>query len=486
MRLTIYWRVILAQSALMALVLAVSLYAYTKLDRFTRLQTSILVVDSTCIKEEKQLLRVFLLEMRNAEKFLALRQKPFFDSFVQGSADFTSGLDRIRALAVTDPEGALTGKIDKLHADYESGLKNALSDRNTWERTKSAISDEIIENINELIRLREQAVADKTALAGKESAAAASDLGWLTAVGMVAGLLLAYLHARGVSRPLNQLASEMDRVGRGDFDRAISVRAPAEVHRLTQAFNRMADELARLDRVKADFTAHVSHELRTPLTAIREGTALLLEEIQGPLAQGQRDILEVVYHHSERLFHTISSILDLSKMEAEMMEYELTPCDLSGLIWTSVEAVQVIARKKEIDLQTSLTEPLPILCLDERRIRQVLDNLLSNALKFTPEGGRVNVAASLGGDDNGGAGWVEVEVSDTGEGIAEHEAEKVFERFYQSPNGEARHQQGTGLGLAIAQHIIEAHKGRIWLKSKPGKGSTFIFALPIDGGTSEA
>ena len=128
----------------------------------------------------------------------------------------------------------------------------------------------------------------------------------------------------------------MRRIGRGEFFRTAEVEGPIEVVELAESFNRMALELEHLDRLKADFTAHVSHELRTPLTAIREGTALLLEGISGPLTKNQREILEVVRNHSQRLFQSISSILDLSKMEAEMMDYEFTMCDLKTLIEKSV------------------------------------------------------------------------------------------------------------------------------------------------------
>jgi two-component system sensor histidine kinase GlrK len=247
----------------------------------------------------------------------------------------------------------------------------------------------------------------------------------------------------------------------------------------------MSEELAQLDKLKADFTAHVSHELRTPLTAIREGTALLLEGIPGPLTDSQKEILDVVRSHSERLFHSISAILDLSKMEAEMMEYELTPCDLGALIGASIDNVLLLARKRRIDLQTSLADDLPLLLLDERKIQQVLDNLLSNAMKFTPEGGKVRVTASLQRGNNDAAHLVEVTVSDTGPGIPEDDLERVFQRFYQAAGNTGKKLQGTGLGLAIARHIIEAHKGCIWVESGVGQGANFIFTLDVTASVRE-
>ena len=271
----------------------------------------------------------------------------------------------------------------------------------------------------------------------------------------------------------------MRRIGRGEFHHTAYVNGPREVGDLARSFNLMAEELEHLDRLKADFTAHVSHELRTPLTAIREGTALLLEGIPGPLTKNQSEILEVVRNHSQRLFQSISSILDLSKMEAEMMDYEFTLCDLRTLINKSIESVDLIARKRDIKLQTKIMGPIPMFMADERRIQQVLDNLLSNALRFSPVGGEIRVEALAAQGDQPEAHAVEIRVSDDGPGIPAVEVQNVFKHFYQSKNQKTKGQHGTGLGLAIASHIVEAHKGRIWAESEIGCGATFHVLLPI-------
>lgn len=479
MRLTLFWRVILAQSALIALVLLVGLYARSKLDWLTRLDNSILTTDSTCINEEKRLRKSFLGEMRNAEKHLVSGDKAFYDAFIQGSSDFSEALAKITSLVDAPREKELVEEIASLHTRYIRELNFAVSKKGSWEQVKTEVGDGIIERINELVYLREQSIAGKTAAAHDHAAAATRVIGWLTLGGIVGALLFAFLHARGVSAPLKKLAREMGRVGRGEFTRSLDFRTSKEVHDLARAFNRMAEELAELDKLKADFTAHVSHELRTPLTAIREGTALLLEEIPGPLVDGQREILEVVRSHSERLFGSISSLLDLSKMEAEMMEYELTPCDPAALIGACIDGVALIARKRGIDLEVASFPPLPLLFVDERRIGQVIDNLLSNALKFTPEGGRIRVSTSVQREGEEDAGRVEIRVSDTGQGIAEEDLEKIFERFYQAGRNAGKSRQGTGLGLAIARHILKAHHGSIRAESRIGEGSEFIFTLPV-------
>ncbi|HBZ55895.1 MAG TPA: hypothetical protein DEO88_10860 [Syntrophobacteraceae bacterium] len=477
-KLTIFWRIIVAQSVLLALVVLVSLYAFAQLDRLTRLDTQILVVDSACEKEERKLLKIFLAEVRSAEKYLVLYDKDFYANFVQSKMDFEASLEKVESFMDTNREMAIVEQIRTLHASYNDEINAAISSDPFREQSRSQLSEAIMERANELVHLREQIISSKIATARDQAAGGATVITWLGLGGISLALLLAYLHARSVSRPLDKLAREMRRVGRGEPTRLLQFRAPPEVQDLARTFYWMTEELAQLDRLKADFAAHVSHELRTPLTAIREGTSLLLEEVSGPITDSQRDILEVVRSHGDQLYNSISTILDLSKMEAEMMEYEFTACDLSYLIHRCVETGRLIALKKRINVYTILADPLPIVYVDEKRIQQVLNNLLSNALKYTPEGGDVRVTASLKLTTIEKEYLLEVRVSDNGEGIPESDLDKVFTKFYQSYLNPATNHHGTGLGLAIARHIVEAHGGRIWAESAVGKGSTFVFVLP--------
>ncbi|NLJ28172.1 MAG: HAMP domain-containing histidine kinase [Deltaproteobacteria bacterium] len=481
MRLTIFWRAILAQSILIALILGISFYSHSKLNEITQLGASILSVDSSCITEEKQFLKSFLTEIRNAEKYLLFRDKTLNSAFTKAGKEFTESLEKVSSLVDTPWEKETLAKIVSSHDLYTAEIERAVSskrpEKNKGERAQ--ISDDILDMTNALIRFREGVIADKTAKARDQAASAAGMINLVAFKGILGAVLLAYLFARGVSSPLRKLAREMRRVGQGEFTRSVNIKAPKEVHDLAKTFNWMTDKLAELDKLKSDFTAHVSHELRTPLTAIKEGTSLLLEEIPGPLTPSQKEIVEVVSSHCEHLFQSISSILDLSRMKAQMIEYELVPCDLSGLIRQSIQKVELIARSRRIQLDIAHMDELPITVADEKRIQQVLDNLLSNALKFTPEGGRISVEGFLSKDFSSGQQQLQVRVSDTGEGIPKEERERIFNPFYQSPSDNGKGKQGTGLGLAIARYIIEGHKGAIWAESELGKGSAFIFTLPV-------
>jgi len=476
-RLTIFWRVIFAQLTLIALILGMSLYALFQLHHLAGLSTAILTIDSTSIEAEKRLLKVFLSQMRIAEKYLVAPDKGLYSHFVEGSSTFTGVLEKIAALVNTPQESALLDQIRELYARYATGLSPAFTSKSSWHQEKNEISEKITTKINELIRFREEMIARKTVAARDQAVSAASTMGWLSLGGIVAAILFAYVHARRVSRPLKKLAQGLLRVGQGQFQGVLDVRAPKEVGELVQTFNWMATRLEDLDRMKADFIAHVSHELRTPLTGIQEGTALLLEQIPGPLTTTQQQILGVVRNHSTRLARHITSILDLSKMEADMLEYVRVPSNPARLLERGVEAVQLTAQKKRLHIEALCTSPLPDLCLDEGRMQQVLDNLLSNAVKFTPEGGTIRMVAGLQGEDQR---WVEIRVCDTGQGIPAEDVARIFDKFYQSSSQRQERQQGTGLGLTIARHIVEAHGGQIWAESRVGEGATFVVRLPVN------
>jgi two-component system, NtrC family, sensor histidine kinase GlrK len=483
-KFTIFRRIIVVPGILLVSIVVMGLYAITYLDKVIELNTQILGVDIACIQEEKRLIKTFLGEVRNAEKFLVLQDRDFHMSSQHARKDVLETLNKIAKLADIPYETEIIAQIRKLHELYSEEVDSNAPDTAVRKQFRSEISDGFIEKTNELIRVREQIVQNKTTTARDEALNASRMIAWFAIGGTILAFLLAYVQARSISRPLDRLAREMRRLGKGEPVHPKTFKAPPEVHELASTFYSMADELAELDRLKSDFTAHVSHELRTPLTAIREGTALMLEKIPGPLTSSQEEILEVVRDHSDKLYSAICSILDLNKMEVEMMEYDIAPCDLSAVIQKSLVNIRLIAENRQVLVDATCSSELPFVYADERRMQQVLDNLLSNALKFTPEGGKVCVTANPLRLTSEKARLVEVRVSDNGAGIPESDLERVFTKFFQSHQDRTQKYRGTGLGLAIAHHIVHAHKGRIWVESMVGKGSTFAFTIPAAAGTA--
>ena len=480
MKLTIFRRIIMVPSILLVSIVVMGLYAVTYLDRITELNTQILSVDIACTQEAKRLVKAFLAEMRNAEKSLVLQDREFYTASHEARGDVLESVNRIAALSDTVREMELIAEIRALHVRYGDDVDAGAPDTEARKQMRMEAGDGLIDKTNELIRIREQIIQNKTTTARDEAVMASGAIAWFAAAGTVLAFLLAYIQARSISRPLDRLAREMRRLGKGEPLGSPGITAPQEVRELASTFYSMAEELAELDRLKSDFTAHVSHELRTPLTAIREGTALMLEGVPGPLTPEQIEILEVVRDHSERLNAAISSILDLHKMEVAMMEYDFAPCDLSEVIRRSIDNIGLIAEKRRVIVDAACSGKLPIIHADERRIQQVLDNLLSNALKFTPEGGRIRVQANPLPSASGKARHVEVRVSDNGGGIPESDLDKVFTKVYLCQKLGGRKSRGTGLGLASAHHVVQAHGGEIRVESQVGKGSTFIFSLPVN------
>jgi signal transduction histidine kinase len=249
-----------------------------------------------------------------------------------------------------------------------------------------------------------------------------------------------------------------------------SARADAEsAHR---QLTRQNEELRETDRLKDEFVALVSHDLRTPLTSIMGYVELTLEDER--LADEHRRHLEVVNRNAERLVRLVNDLLFVARLEAGELDLHPSELDLAEIVRQSVSEAEPRAAAGGLSLSCE-TQPVPPVTGDKGRIFQLLDNLVSNAIKFTPEGGDVRVSV---GPVNG---VVRLEVADTGIGIASDEQRRLFERFFRASTATERHIQGTGLGLYIACAIVEAHGGSISVESEPGKGTAFSVDMPVNG-----
>jgi signal transduction histidine kinase len=234
-------------------------------------------------------------------------------------------------------------------------------------------------------------------------------------------------------------------------------------------------QLEAASQHKSEFLANMSHELRTPLNAIIGFSEVLTERMFGELNEKQDEYLKDIHASGQHLLSLINDILDLSKIEAGRMELEAADFDLPGAIDNALTFVRERAGRRGIMLGRAIDERVGTIHADERKVKQVLLNLLSNALKFTPEGGRIDVRAAVSD------GMAEVSVADTGVGIAPEDQAAVFEEFRQVGTADKK-VEGTGLGLALSRKFIELHGGRIWVDSQLGMGSTFTFTIPVRRG----
>ena len=231
-------------------------------------------------------------------------------------------------------------------------------------------------------------------------------------------------------------------------------------------------ELRRLERVRQDFVANVSHEFKTPLTAIQGFAETLLGgALEDP--KNNRRFLEIMRDHANRLARLTDDLLKLARIEAGKLELEFLPVGVIEFIERCAETALMKASRKQITLDIEIPPGLPPVRGDASLLRDVLQNLVDNAIQYTPPGGRIRVSARVNSNE------MVIEVMDTGIGIPLIDQERIFERFYRVDAARSREAGGTGLGLSIAKHIIDAHDGRLWVESTVGEGSRFSFSIPL-------
>jgi len=234
------------------------------------------------------------------------------------------------------------------------------------------------------------------------------------------------------------------------------------------------EKLKEVDRMKSEFISVVSHELRTPLTPLMDYSSMLLEGIAGPATDGQKEIFQSMLRLSRRELVLVNSLLDISRLEMGGYTLNKIPLQIKPIISDSLLDIQKEAEKNNITLESEVQEDIIVVLADENLISRLIAQLLNNALKFTPNGGKIKISCRTEND------CVRFEIADTGIGIPPDKIEKIFEKFYQADSTYARRFGGMGLGLAICKQVVETHNGKIWAESEGvGHGAKFIFTLPI-------
>ena len=292
---------------------------------------------------------------------------------------------------------------------------------------------------------------------------------------LIGAAIIAALLTQSVSRPVHELERGMRRVADGDLQTRVDISPSRtdEFGRLAASFQDMTRQLAELDKLKAEFVSVASHELKTPINVILGYTQLLQEELYGPLTEKQKNVALVLEKQTKTLARLVRQLLDVSRFEAGSGKLDIRPTELRGFLHNLEEAFQVLADQRNIRFQVSMDASAPATVhWDADRMNEVLGNLLSNAFKFSNEGGEVEL--SVVAIEQG----VQMDIRDTGAGIPPEQIPRIFEKFYQADNQDAASHAGTGLGLAIARQIVEAHGGTISCDSTPGVGTTFSLVMP--------
>lgn len=340
----------------------------------------------------------------------------------------------------------------------------------------------------------------------------------IVVVGLVLGLGITLLLENQVLRRLAHLSRDVSAIGtRSDLSARVTLPGKDELAKLADTINVMMEALElsakelrdkneRLDvqneelqaqseelmaqqqelmektrlleemsQAKSEFLAHMSHELRTPLNVIIGFSELMLDQVPGEINSEQKQCLNDILSASKHLLGLINDILDLSKIESGRLEMKVRNISMPNLVKAVKSIMMPIITPRNQTLEINIDEGLPLVKADKDKIRQVFINLLGNATKFTPDGGKLKVEAVQ--ED----GWCRVSVMDTGIGIKKEDQARLFEPFFQAEKPLVKGVSGTGLGLAIAKQLVEKHGGKIWVESEYGKGSTFSFTLPLAG-----
>lgn len=489
-RLSIFWRLVLTCLVIIAVMAGVNLYALFQLRQLTALSTEMASYHYPAVEAAKRLQGALFAQLNSEKKYLATKDRTFLTNFNEEVEEFQRNLQHLRAQEVSPQGVALLQETGQLlqerlvlfHDEFMRPHDRPVSSAPGYENRRDALMDRMSATIQSYVDVHEARVSVGVSESRASAAQAEAVTEQLVLVALVFGLGLAGVASYSILRPLRQLQAHIKLIGQGRFGTPLQITAPSELRDLVDTVNWMGGKLQELDDMKSEFLAHVSHELRTPMASIQEGTHLLLDEIPGPLLQEQRTTLRIMADSSRRLIHLISTILDLSKMEAGMMEYRIIPIDLKRITDVSVNKVRLLADSKHVQLLVEHPQERLWVKADALRIEQVLDNLLSNALKFSPEGGIVTIQTT----PDAKTGVLEVAVLDAGPGIESEDLPHIFERFYQGRNKAKNASAGSGLGLALAKKVVEAHGGRIWIESETKKGTAvrFILRLTNPGGTS--
>lgn len=294
-------------------------------------------------------------------------------------------------------------------------------------------------------------------------------LGLASLIAAGAALVLGGLFLRGVLAPVLHLQEAAQRVAQGDFRHRVPVTARDEIGQLAASFNTMAERLEKSEHLRRQMIADIAHELRTPLTVIQGNLQAILDGVYTPTPE----VIASIHEESVLLARLVNDLRELSLAEAGELRLEKSITDLREIVQHAVIVVNPALKAKNVVLNLELPQEPVSIEIDAQRVEQVLLNLLTNAERYTPQGGQIRVTLTVRERD------AVVRVSDNGPGIKPEDLPYIFERFWKADKSRSRATGGSGLGLAIAKHFVEAHGGRIWAESVQGRGATFTFSLPL-------
>ncbi len=417
-----------------------------------------------------------LLSMaENQKKYDLLKKEDYKAYFSAAQKEYEYNLVEILWFG-GDEEGAKTW--EDLYRDYQDQFvpkQGEKSDSDVpW--VKEEIINDWVDRISKARAANEQQIVNRMRSLNERGRTAVK-WGFVgLATSLVVGLLAVVGISFSMSRPLRELRRGIKSLSRAGLSEPIRIYSNDEFGELAGAFNDMAARLSEEERMRSDFISMLSHEIRTPLTSIRESVSLIIEEVMGGINEKQRRFLEIASGEIERITRLLDHLMQISRLEAGAIEINHCRIEPAQFVHGTISRVIPAAEAKEIAIKADIAAEVPEFYADPDNLQQVLLNLLGNAIKFSPSGSEILVSVARG--ESADSPELVFSVSDAGAGIPEEELSLVFHKYYRA-SGVRDHVDGVGLGLSISKNIVEAHGGRITVKSKPGVGSTFSFVLPV-------
>jgi two-component system sensor histidine kinase GlrK len=474
-RLTLYWKLVLGFGLIITILTAANIYVLYQLISVSSATRLTITRDVHSVDLTKQLRTLLYDEERYAQKFLVTRDSTYRSLFNDQRRAVLATLTAMTGTATDSSERDLIALTTRRHDWYaaavfftfESGASSlALIDR---QEAMMDTLDLVYRDLEEIVRVRERAV-QHTVVAAEDSAETAAEVSLLLTIGalFVAGGIALGL-TQSITVPLRALMRATDEVARGTFTR-VGMKTKGEIGKLAAAFDNMGGRLRKAQEARVEMMHHISHEIRMPLQTMHSAYYLLSEQEAGPITDQQRKLLLSMRDNIDKIARFSNQFLDLARIEAGMMEYELMPTDLQAVLQQAVDDARVNAASKNVEVAFE-AKPVPLARANPARCDQVFSNLLSNAVKYTDAGGQVSVSLEAT------PSTVRCSVKDTGVGIAPDEVPHIFQKFYRAKTAGRR--SGTGIGLALVQALVRGMEGHIAVESAPGQGSTFTVEFQI-------
>jgi len=435
------------------------------------LESETLVLYAVQVTRESEQLVELLTDMeRYARQYEILAETPLLQLYEEKNNSFLAALGTLKVL---DSNGAMTAQLtamgeaivelrDNVHG-YVPGSDDAPMDINGFARVGDMVQAISTKNIRSI----DEQVASLQITASN----ARSSLFWQSAALLPVTVLLAIFFTILIARPIRQMGQAIHRLGEGSFTTPVSVSGPAELVALGEELDWLRCRLMELEQEKNVFLRQMSHELKTPLASIREGTELLADGTVGELNATQTEVVEILHESGLELEQRIENLLSFSAWQQSKGQLTVGEFEIGGVINTVVDNHRLEVVTKKLKVRTSLKKV--ILLADREKVRMAVDNIVSNAVKYSPVGGRIGIRVSRRAEQ------VVVDIMDEGPGIPNDERERIFEPFFQGKTPTGRHIRGTGIGLSVVQECVEAHGGKIGVRVRPTGGSHFRITLPV-------